>query len=121
MTTEKQTQLNVWLLSPEDLVKYFNPQNNHERVLFDALKDTLEKLESISSENEAELAELQERIDNLEGSEARLEDDLSKYVDFFEYISDAYRKVDGTWPKCEIDNDAWAVAIYDHIVGNDGS
>lgn len=112
------TDLNLWLLDSEDLVKYYRPQTEVEAILYAALAKQVadQGWKEIATDND--ITELEDRVEELEGEKDILEAELDKHKDFFNYISAAYDKVDGTWPKCEIDNDSWADAIYEHIVNN---
>jgi hypothetical protein len=112
------TNLNLWLLSAEDLIKYYRPQTETEAVLFAALTKVVNDQEWKETEIDDEIYNLNEEIEKLTDDNFRLDSQLDQYKDFFGYISAAYDKVDGTWPKCEIDNDNWTQAIYDHIVNN---
>lgn len=112
------TDLNLWLLDPEDLVKYYRPKTETEEILYAALQEAVKEQSREESNKEALVNALEDRVDDLKGEVALLEHELDQHKDFFNYISAAYEKVDGTWPKCEIDNDSWADAIYEHIVNN---
>jgi hypothetical protein len=112
------TNLNLWLLDGEALVKYYHPQTENEAVLFNALKGLLQDKDWKETEIDDEIYNLNEEITKLTDENFNLDSQLDKYKDFYGYISAAYDKIDGTWPKCEIDNDNWTQAIYDHIVNN---
>jgi exonuclease VII small subunit len=112
------TNLNLWLLDPEDLVKYYHPKTETEEILYAALQDAVKEQFREESNKEALLNALEDRVSELEDEKDNLETQLDQYKEFFNYISAAYEKIDGTWPKCEIDNDNWTQAIYDHIANN---
>ena len=112
------TNLNLWLLDPEDLVKYYRPQTETEKVLFAALSQVISEDKWKEVELDSQVNDLEDEIEKLNDEKFTLDAELDQYKDFFAYISAAYDKVDGTWPKCEIDNDSWADAIYNHIVNN---
>lgn len=112
------TDLNIHLFTPEEAVRYIVPTGEVDQVLYNLLKNTVNDQEQVESDTETEICDLHDKIEKLENEKESLEYRLEKYEDFFSYISCAYEKVDGTWPKCEIDNDSWADAIYNHIVNN---
>jgi hypothetical protein len=112
------SNINLWLLDGDDLVKYYRPQSETEAILYNALKQKVEDQEHGVTEAEEQISNLEDEVSDLTDKNELLDSQLDKYKDFFNYISVAYDKVDGTWPKCEIDNDNWAQAIYDHIVNN---
>jgi hypothetical protein len=112
------SNINLWLLDADDLVKYYRPQTEAEAILYNALKQKVEDQEYSVSETDEEISNLLDKVSELTDKNFSTEADLDMYKDFFNYISIAYTKVDGTWPKCEIDNSNWADAIYEHIVNN---
>ena len=96
--------LNIWLLTPEDLVRYVEPETDTEKALYAALKYQLEKSDIVDEETEAELCELQKTNDKLASRLEEIEHGPMDYPQFFKYVSEACAR-----------NDSWAVAIYEHI------
>ena len=106
------------MLDAEDLVKYYRPQTENEAILFNALKNMVADKDWSETEIEDKIYDLEQEIEKTTDEKFALDSQLDQYKEFFEYISVAYDKVDPTWPKCDIDNDSWANAIYEHIVNN---
>lgn len=75
------TNLNIAILSPEDLIKYARPSSPLEVALYDALalamKDKGQEFDDLTDE----LNELNERIDNLENQLEEAEDKIEELKD----------------------------------------
>jgi chromosome segregation ATPase len=82
------TDMNRHIMAADELVRWYTPQTDTERVLFDRLKNAVENLapevenlENRLTNSETECEDLQGKVSTLEEKVSTLEEDLEKERD----------------------------------------